>query len=66
MGPQIDFEELRAAWRALQYETAGAGWRTIPILGGLACPILAGREFQGWLRLLGQNCFRDKWICLSG
>jgi hypothetical protein len=21
---------------------------------------------QGWLRLLGQKFFRDKWICLSG
>ena len=21
---------------------------------------------QGWLRLLGQNFFRDKWTCLSG
>jgi hypothetical protein len=47
MGPQIDLEELRAAWRALQYESAGAGWRTIPILGALVCPILAGREFPG-------------------
>jgi hypothetical protein len=21
---------------------------------------------EGWLRLLGQKFFRDKWICLSG
>ena len=47
MGPQIDLEELRAAWRALRDQSAGAGWRTIPILGGRACPILAGREFPG-------------------
>jgi multidrug efflux pump subunit AcrB len=23
-------------------------------------------EGQGWLRLLGQKFFRDKWFCLSG
>jgi hypothetical protein len=47
MAPQIDLDELRAAWRALHHESAGAGWRTIPILGGRVCPILAGREFPG-------------------
>jgi hypothetical protein len=47
MAPQINLDELRAAWRALQHESAGAGWRTIPILGGRVCPILAGREFPG-------------------
>jgi hypothetical protein len=47
MGPQLDLDELRAAWRALRDQAAGAGWRTIPILGGRACPILAGREFPG-------------------
>jgi hypothetical protein len=47
MAPQIDLDELRAAWRALQYESASAGWRSIPILGGRACLILAGREFPG-------------------
>jgi hypothetical protein len=25
-----------------------------------------GTVGQGWLRLLGRNFFRDKWICLSG
>jgi len=47
MGRQINVDELRAAWRALQDQSAGAGWRTIPILAGSACPILAGREFPG-------------------
>lgn len=47
MVPQIEFGELRAAWRALESQSDVPGWRTIPILAGSACPIRAGREFPG-------------------
>lgn len=47
MDRPTDLDEVRTAWRALQSESGGAGWRTIAVLNGCACPILAGREFPG-------------------
>jgi hypothetical protein len=39
-------------------------WRGRTVRTGVWKESVTGR--QGWLRLLGQKFFRDKWICLSG
>ena len=46
MAPRTD-DFLQSAWRALEDDSRGDGWRTISIETVGRCRILAGRHFQG-------------------
>lgn len=47
MALQSERDELRAAWRALSGDGSKEGWRTITVVTGCACRVLAGRRFPG-------------------
>lgn len=47
MALQSDAEELRSAWRALADDARSSGWRTIPVLAGSPCALMAGRRYPG-------------------
>jgi Putative PD-(D/E)XK family member, (DUF4420) len=47
MALQSDAEELQSAWRALADDARSSGWRTIPVLTGGPCPLMAGRRYPG-------------------
>ncbi len=47
MAPQNELNRLQTAWRALDGEIKGEGWRTIPIEPNGPRQLLAGRHFPG-------------------
>lgn len=47
MVQQTEMHALVTAWRALAGGETGDGWRTIPVVAGNPCRLLAGRHFPG-------------------
>lgn len=47
MALQNDADELQSAWRALADAARSSGWRTIPVLTGGPCALMAGRRYPG-------------------
>lgn len=47
MAPQVEKDDLLAAWRALGGSKDAEGWRTIPVALDGPCRVFAGRHFPG-------------------